>query len=127
MLFIYPAIFHKEDSSYWVEFPDLQGCNTFGDTLEETMENAKEALEGYCITILECGETLPSPSDIQAIEVPADSFVSLVDCKPTNTTQKAVKKTLTIPYWLNEVATKENINFSAILQDGLKRALHIAE
>ena len=44
MLFIYPAIFHKENNSYWVEFPDLEGCQTYGDTLNETMEYAQEAL-----------------------------------------------------------------------------------
>lgn len=44
MLFVYPAIFHKEDNSYWVEFPDLQGCQTFGETIPETMEDAQEAL-----------------------------------------------------------------------------------
>ena len=44
---IYPAIFHKENESYWVEFPDLPGCHTFGDTLAETVDNAKEALSLY--------------------------------------------------------------------------------
>lgn len=41
MKLAYPAIFHNEDNSYWVEFPDLVGCNTFGDTLNETLFNAK--------------------------------------------------------------------------------------
>lgn len=44
ILFVYPAIFHKEDESYWVEFPDLKGCNTYGSTIPEAMEMAQEAL-----------------------------------------------------------------------------------
>ena len=44
MLFVYPAIFHKEAESYWVEFPDLKGCNTYGSTIPEAMEMAQEAL-----------------------------------------------------------------------------------
>lgn len=127
MLFIYPAIFHKENGSYWVEFPDLDGCETYGDTIEETVSNAKEALEGYCITVLESGKTLKKPSEIQTLHASGDDFVTLIDCKPTNTTRRVVKKTLTIPYWLNEAAIKENVNFSEVLQNALKHKLHIAE
>ena len=51
MLFLYPAVFHQEEDSYWVEFPDLEGCQSFGDTLNETMENAQEALSAYLLTL----------------------------------------------------------------------------
>ncbi len=44
MLFVYPAIFHKEDESYWAGFPDLKGCNTYGSTIPEAMDMAQEAL-----------------------------------------------------------------------------------
>ena len=53
MLFVYPAIFHNEDNAYWVEFPDLEGCQTFGNTINETMEYAQEALAGYLLVALE--------------------------------------------------------------------------
>ena len=56
MLFVYPAIFHKEDESYWVEFPDLKGCNTYGSTIPEAMEMAQEALTGYQIGRASCRE-----------------------------------------------------------------------
>ena len=67
MLFVYPAIFHKEDESYWVEFPDLKGCNTYGSTIPEAMEMAQEALGGYLLSLLEHGDNIASPSDISAI------------------------------------------------------------
>lgn len=63
MFFVYPAIFHKEENSYWVEFPDLEGCQTFADTLEEAAEMAQEALSGYLITMLEEKNKLKNPSE----------------------------------------------------------------
>lgn len=61
MMFVYPAIFHQEEGAYWVEFPDLPGCQSFGDTLNETMAGAQEALEAYVLTLLEQGKKLLPP------------------------------------------------------------------
>jgi antitoxin HicB len=119
MLFVYPAIFHKEEDMYWVEFPDLEGCHTYGSSINETLETAQEALAAYLLTLLEQGKALPSPSDISSISV-EDGFSSLVSCdidqyKDT----KAVKKTLTIPSWLNDRAVSMGVNFSRVLQEAL--------
>ena len=67
MLFVYPAIFHKEEDAYWVEFPDLEGCHTYGSSVNETMEAAQEALAAYLPTLLEQEKALTTPSDISAI------------------------------------------------------------
>ncbi|WP_461810875.1 type II toxin-antitoxin system HicB family antitoxin [Faecalimonas sp.] len=120
MLFIYPAIFHKENDSYWVEFPDLDGCHTFGDTLSETMESAQEALSGYLLTILEENKQLTKPCDLSSIQCDENSFSTLVTCDINQYKDtKAVKKTLTIPSWLNERAMAKGINFSQVLQEAL--------
>ena len=120
MLFIYPAIFHKENNSYWVEFPDLEGCQTYGDTLNETMEYAQEALSAYLLTLLEQNLPLAQPSDISSLSYGSDSFITLVTCDINQYKDtKAVKKTLTIPAWLNERALAMNINFSQVLQEAL--------
>lgn len=120
MLFAYPAIFHCENGSYWVDFPDLEGCQSFGDTLNETVENASEALSGYLLTLLEEGSQVAAASDIRSIPVPEDGFTSLVSCDINQYQDtRAVKKTLTIPAWLNERATAMGINFSKTLQDAL--------
>ncbi len=79
MLFVYPAIFHKEEDAYWVEFPDLEGCHTFGTSITETMESAQEALAGYLLTLLEQDRMIASPSDISSLHV-EDGFSSLVSC-----------------------------------------------
>lgn len=120
MLFVYPAIFHKEDGSYWVEFPDLDGCHTYGETLNETMSNAQEALTGYLLTLMQDGRSIAHPSDLQSIPHDSSSFVSLVssDINQYHDT-RAVKKTLSIPAWLNERAVSMGINFSQVLQESL--------
>lgn len=119
MLFVYPAIFHKENDAYWVEFPDLEGCHTFGSSIAETMEAAQEAMSGYLLTLLEQNTKIASPSDISSLSV-EDGFTSLVSCNINQYKDtKAVKKTLTIPAWLNERAIAMGINFSQVLQDAL--------
>ena len=120
MLFVYPAIFHKEDEAYWVEFPDLEGCQTYGDALNETMASAQEALAGYLLTLLDENRKLPAPSDPSAAGWEGVGFVSLVACDINQYQRaKAVKKTLTIPAWLNERAVSMGINFSQVLQEAL--------
>lgn len=123
---IYPAVFHREDGAYWVEFPDLEGCRSFGGTVGETLDGAKEALSVYCAAVLESGKALPAASDIERLPVPADAFSSLVEAKVDNK-QKAVKKTLTIPAWLNELAENAHAPYSKILQDGLEQYLGIKQ
>lgn len=119
MLFVYPAIFHEEDNAYWVEFPDLEGCHTYGSSIAETMEAAQEALAGYLLTLLEQNQSIASPSDISDLHV-EDGFSSLVSCDINQYKDtKAVKKTLTIPAWLNERAIAMGVNFSQVLQDAL--------
>ncbi len=119
MLFVYPAIFHKEDDAYWVEFPDLEGCHTFGSSITETMASAQEALSGYLLTLLEQGQSIAAPSDISTLHTD-DGFCTLVSCDINQYKDtRAVKKTLSIPSWLNERAMALGVNFSQVLQEAL--------
>ena len=128
MLSAYPAIFHKEDGSYWVEFPDLPGCQTVGESIGEVMEEAQEALGLYLAPLIEDEEEIKPASDIKSIVAEDDSFTSLVACDITQDVKsaRAMKKTLTIPDWLNNMAEKNSINFSQTLQKALMEKLHIA-
>jgi len=119
MLFVYPAVFHKEEDSYWVEFPDLPGCHSYGSSVAETMTYAQEALVGYILTLLEQERPIAVPSDIETLSA-EDGFASLVSCNIDQYKEtKAVKKTLTIPAWLNERAMAKGVNFSQVLQEAL--------
>lgn len=125
MKLVYPAIFKQEDIGYSVVIPDLLGCCTQGDTLEEAIEMAEDAALGWLLTALEENEDIPKASKIKDIDLESeDEFVSLLllDLSAYSekySSRKSVKKTLTIPFWLNERAEKLKVNFSKTLQDAL--------
>ena len=126
----YPALFHEEDGKYCVEFPDLEGCLTNGDTVEESYKNAKEALGFYLDKEGDVYERIINkPSEVKDIVnanpgvlVMLVEYDSLEYAKKYKT--KAVKKTLSIPEWLNDLAVKQNVNFSNVLQDALIKKLN---
>ena len=139
MLSAYPACFFKEESGYSVVFPDLNDLSTCGETLDESLRMAVDWCIRYSCRLKKDGEAAPAPSSVDAIrladvaaelEVSMDgAFVNIitVDVEEYAKThfEKAVKKTLTIPAWLNTAALEQNINFSQVLQDALKAQLHM--
>lgn len=130
--YLFPALFDPgADGSvgYTVTFPDLPGCITEGSDITEAMQMAKDALEGYLYGLEEDGENIPLPSSPDKITVSSGGFVSIIeawtDIVRDEMENKAIKKTLTIPKWLNDAAEKEKVNFSQILQYALKQRLGI--
>lgn len=122
--YAYPAIFTKEENGYFVNFPDIQPCYTEGSTLEEAAIMAKDVLESRIEVALERGEQLPMPSDIDILS--GDRVMLVIgDIENIRSQTRYVKKTLSIPYWLNDAAEKEHVNFSGVLQDALKERLHV--
>lgn len=125
MKLVYPAIFKEEEIGYTVVIPDLLGCSTQGDTLEEAIEMAEDAALGWLLTALEEKEEIPEASNVNDVELENENeFVSLLlldlsAYSEKHSTRKSVKKTLTIPFWLNERAERLKINFSKTLQDAL--------
>lgn len=127
--YVYPAIFEKEDCGYSVYFPDVEGCVTSGTTLAAAIEAAQDALCLMLYDMEERKEQAPAASDISAVKCGENQFCSLIDCDTMDYRKfydkKAVKKTLTIPSWLNTMAEREEINFSAVLQKALRAELNI--
>ena len=125
MLKSYPAIFHKEATGYWVEFPEFGG-GTEGKNIEEAMKNAREMLENVLASYIDEGMELPSPSDILKIEV-SDGFVSMiqVDPAPFVRSNKAIRKNVTVPEWLVRLADREKINYSEVLAQALEKKLQV--
>lgn len=120
MIFTYPALVHNDTAGLWLEFPDLPGCQTYSETMDDLLADAAEALECYVVEELEHSGKLPKPSDIKAIPVKGRVFTTLIRIDADLAKQtKSVKKTLTIPYWLNEKALTAKLNFSAVLQEAL--------
>lgn len=127
--YVFPAIFTKEENGYSIVFPDFDSCYTSAEKLTEGMTMASDVL---CLTLYgleEEGRDIPKPSDISDLKVPEGSFATLVFCDTIEYRKfydnRSVKKTLTIPSWLNTMAERHNINFSTTLQTALKKELNI--
>ena len=114
----YPAIFHPEETGYSVEIPDIEGCFTQGDTMDEAVRMAQDAIG----LMLEDCKVCPEPSVPSALHVDPEDFVVMVpfDMEEYEKRYRPVKKTLSIPGWLNDAAEAAHINFSGVLQDALK-------
>lgn len=127
--YVYPAIFTKEDNGkYSVVFKDLEGCYTCGDTLEEAIYMAEDVLAFTLYSYEKDGKIIPAPSE--SYELGSQEFINYIRCDTEEyhrmNNNKAIKKTLSIPEWLNEKATAAGINFSQVLQEALKDKLGLA-
>lgn len=129
MKYVYPAVFEPEDGLYNVTFPDLPACYTCGDDLTDALFMAEDALGGWLSRAEENGAAIPAASTLSAIPHGPEAVVSLVladtEAYRRAHSEKAVKKTLTIPQWLNTAAENRNINFSQTLQDALRSQLGV--
>lgn len=126
--YVYPAVFQKEDCGYSVVFPDLD-IATSGETLIEAMDMARDALCLMLYDIEENQGTIPQATDIAKVDCKENEFISLIECDTLEYrkffNKRAVKKTLSIPAWLNSMAEREEINFSSVLQKALREELNI--
>ena len=124
----YPAIFEKEnEGGYSIYFPDVDGCYTQSEDIAEGLENASDAL---CLMLYELekqGKPIPTPTNISNIAIDGDNIITLVACDTRLYKNyfegKSAKVSATIPLWLKEEGEKRNVNFSQILQSGLKEYL----
>ena len=133
MLSVYPACFFKEDDGYSVIFPDLNWLATCGKDENEAMSMAIDCLAGYLYTSSKDGDDVPQPSSIKDISLNRvaeeldlddyDGYVTMVSVDVIEYAhthfEKSVRKTLTIPAWLDKAAKEKHINFSQTLQEAL--------
>ncbi len=125
--YAYPAFFYYDDDGISIEFPDLPGCLPCAETTEEAFRNAKEALGLHLYGMEQDGDPIPAPTPVHDLRPEEGGIVTIVDVfMPSirdRINNRMVKKTLTIPAWLNREAEAANVNFSQILQDSLKSYL----
>ncbi|MBQ7737297.1 MAG: type II toxin-antitoxin system HicB family antitoxin [Oscillospiraceae bacterium] len=130
MKYAYPAVFTKEDVGYSVIFPDIPNCFTSGTDLPEAIEMAQDVLNLMLMTMEDKGIPISPASELTSCPHEDGEFVSLVSADTVEYRKKygdyAVKKTLSIPAWLNTLAERDGINFSATLQKALKEALDLS-
>ncbi|MCL1804892.1 MAG: type II toxin-antitoxin system HicB family antitoxin [Clostridiales bacterium] len=132
MKYSFTAIFTPEvNETISVYFPDLPGCCTSGDDIPDALCMAQDAL-CLCLYDLEQDDKpIPAAGQPHEIKTSGNEFTSVVavdtDAYRRFFKNKSIKKTLTIPEWLNDQAEKANINFSQTLQKALKVELNISE
>ena len=122
--YIYPAIFKLVEGAYDVRFPDIDNCFTFGENLEDALDSASDVLE-LCLYDMEQDKIdIPEASDITDLKLEEDESIAWINVwmipvrdKMEN---KAIKKTVTIPKWVNDIGVQNNLNFSQLLQSAIK-------
>lgn len=126
MKLTYPACFYpceEREGAYTVVVPDLPGCVSEGDTLADAILMATDAASGWVLDELEDGNAVPTASPLKNIVLDTGGFISMLvldmDSYAEKYGDKAVRKNLTIPAWLNTFAENNHINFSQVLQDSL--------
>lgn len=128
MKYQYPAVFTYDDDAILVDFPGLDGCYTDGVDEKEAFENAEDVLNLELMSRENHGEPIPAPADIRSLPKPEHGFIGMIAAdtvayrKKVDT--KTVRKNVSIPSWLNQLAVEHNINFSNVLQNALLRELH---
>lgn len=125
--YIFPAIFEQDQTGIAVLFPDLPGCLPCAESMEQAVKNAKEALMLHLYGMEEDGEKIPEPTDFSTLRTAQNQTLMLVEVymPPFREKQhkKIVKKTLSLPSWINAEAEHAGINFSAVLQEALMEKL----
>lgn len=130
--YAFPAVFRpapEDEGGYTVKFPDIPNCFTEGESIADALEAAADALCLMLYDMEENGAAIPDPSSVSELHANNGEIVSLVACDTLEYRKffdkKAVKKTLTIPNWLNIMAERNGVNFSAVLQDALIAKLNL--
>lgn len=123
----YVAIFDYAEDGINIYFPDLPGCFSCADTTKEALKNAQEAMGLYMTYFEDEGLEIPEPTPLEKVKCKENEKAILVSVwmplARSEVEVVSVKKTLTLPSWLNKLAEAHNINFSKVLQASLKDIL----
>ena len=128
--YVFPAFFYYDEDGISIEFPDLPGCLPCAQTSEEAFRNAKEALGLHLFGMEQDGDAIPAPTPVRDLHPEDGAVIAMVEVfmPPVRDriNNRVVKKTLTLPAWLDREAEAAHVNFSMVLPEGLKRYLGLA-
>ena len=123
MDYIYPAIFSSnENGSYTITFPDLPGCISEGKNLSNAIDMAQEALSQWLEYLVSEKQVIPNASEIIDIEVSGKEFANLIRINLRD--ERAVKRTVSLPRWMDEKVSEEGWSLSRVLQDAIAQKVH---
>jgi predicted RNase H-like HicB family nuclease len=122
MEYVYPAIFHEnEDGHYTIIYPDLPGCISEGKSLCNALYMAQSALTQWISYLSDRNQEIPSASSAQAVKTSNGDFVNLICAEVKD--NRAVKRTVSIPKWMDDKAARSGLSLSRVLQDALNAKL----
>lgn len=120
--YVFPAIFHpNEDRTFTITYPDLPGCISEGKSLGNAMYMAQSALTQWIEYLTDKEMEIPAPSDLKVIETEPEEFVNLIRADTKD--GRAVKRTVSIPKWMDDRVAETGLSLSRVLQDALKERL----
>jgi predicted RNase H-like HicB family nuclease len=122
MEYVYPALFHKnDDGSYTITYPNLPGCISEGKSLENALLMAQSALTQWIEYLTDKKQDIPKASETGKIKTKKGEFLNLIraDIKDG----RAVKRTVSIPKWMDDKVVKTGLSLSRVLQDALNEKL----
>lgn len=121
--YVYPALFHlnQDDGSYTITYPDLPGCISEGKSLENALYMAQDALRVWLGHLLDHGEDIPAPTALQQVSAGPGSFANLI--RAVVREDRAVRRTVSIPKWMDDQVSAAGISLSKVLQEALRARL----
>lgn len=121
--YVYPAVFHSNsDGTFTITYPDLPGCITEGKSLENAMYMAQSALTQWLEYAADQKHPVPPASRLQDLQPDTDEFINLIRADVKD--NRAVKRTVSIPKWMDDQVAEAGLSLSRVLQDALKERLH---
>lgn len=119
---VYPVVLIPDHDGYVVNVPDFD-CMTQGENISDAIDMARDAISLMGVQYQDDNKPLPTASKVSSVVHDQNEIVTLVDVDfeayRKKLENRSIRKNCTIPAWLNTIAEKNNVNFSAVLQAAL--------
>lgn len=123
MKYAYTALIKEKAGTYYVSFPDLNGCITTGRDLSDAIEQATDALSAWLCVAEDEKFEIPAPTKQDAIRREKGDYLAVISADTLKyraaTDTRAVRKNVSLPAWLARLADQRRLNCSQILQEAL--------
>lgn len=130
MKYFYTAIFapNENGTKYYCRVPDLPGCITTGNSIDDAIEMITDAASGWLVVAEDEGNEIPAPTPQHKLDIPENAICSIIRIDTlayrAATDTRAVRKNVSLPAWMATLAEKRGVNCSQVLQDGLMQLLN---
>lgn len=131
MKYIYTATFvpNEDGSKYYCRVPDLPGCITTGDSIDDAIEMITDAASVWLVVAEDEENDIPAATPQHELDIPENATCSFIRIDTlayrAATDTRAIRKNVSLPAWMATLAEKRGVNCSQVLQDGLMQLLNV--